>query len=75
MGKIYNVILESNVATEVENYDENTNNGEYYETDIKKLKQLFKENLSLLENKFIKDIYDSLEENRKKRQRKRKGTP
>ena len=72
MGKIYNVILESNV---VENYDENTNNGEYYEPDIKKLKQLFKENLSLLENKFIKDIYDSLEENRKKRQRKRKGTP
>ena len=71
--------MEKNYATKVKiycyDYDENTNNGEYYETDIKKLKQLFKENLSLLENKFIKDIYDSLEENRKKRQRKRKGTP
>ena len=71
--------MEKNYATKVKtyyyDYDENTNNGEYYETDIKKLKQLFKENLSLLENKFIKDIYDSLEENRRKRRRKRKGTP
>ena len=62
MGKIYNVILESNVATEVENYDENTNNGEYYEPDIKKLKQLFYDNPSLLENEFIKDVYNTIEE-------------
>ena len=65
--------MEKNYATKVKiyyyDYDET------HETTTEELRQLFKENLSLLENKFIKDIYDSLEENRKKRQRKRKGTP
>ena len=65
--------MEKNYATKVKiyyyDYDET------HETTTEELRQLFKENPSLLENKFIKDIYDSLEENRKKRQRKRKGTP
>jgi len=65
--------MEKNYATKVKiyyyDYDET------HETTTEELRQLFKENLSLLENKFIKDIYDSLEENRRKRKRKRKGTP
>ena len=65
--------MEKNYATKVKiyyyDYDET------HETTTEELRQLFKENPSLLENEFIKDIYDSLEENRKKRQRKRKGTP
>ena len=63
--------MEKNYATKVKiyyyDYDET------HETTTEELRQLFKENPSLLENEFIKDIYDSLEENRRKR--KRKGTP
>ena len=65
--------MEKNYATKVKTYYYDYD--ETHETTTEELRQLFKENLSLLENKFIKDIYDSLEENRKKRQRKRKGTP
>ena len=63
--------MEKNYATKVKiyyyDYDET------HETTTEELRQLFKENPSLLENEFIKDIYDSLEEN--KRKRKGKGTP
>ena len=73
--------MEKNYAIKVKTYYYDYD--ETHETTTEELRQLFKENPSLLENefikefenKFIKDIYDSLEENRKKRQRKRKGTP